>query len=199
MNVPNRRAGAVSPYLAPKSRHCLTLGGSGRVGRWRGGVGRPCVLPALSVAGARVSAHAPSPPPAHRTGRADLPHPALRRDAGSRPTGRDVTPPLRRPPGSFRRSRFCSGGFRQHGHSPNRRDFRNPPEVRPLPSAGITRPRRYYGPVRLPTRPGLSLAGVPLASGPATAGVSRVACVLPVQTCHRHYPGGIVAGIGLLP
>ena len=30
-------------------------------------------------------------------------------------------------------------------------------------------------------------------------GVSRVACVLPVQTCHRHYPGGIVAGIGLLP
>src|SRR5438552_6055764 len=30
-------------------------------------------------------------------------------------------------------------------------------------------------------------------------GVSRVASVLPVQTCRRHYPGGIVAGIGLLP
>jgi RNA polymerase sigma factor (sigma-70 family) len=49
----------------------------GRVERWRGGLGKPCVLPALSVAGARVAPHAPSPPPAHRTGRADLPHPAL--------------------------------------------------------------------------------------------------------------------------
>src|SRR6202166_5252144 len=37
------------------------------------------------------------------------------------------------------------------------------PEVRLLPSAGITRPRRYYGPLRLPRRPGLSLAGVRLA------------------------------------
>src|SRR5437870_5669275 len=31
------------------------------------------------------------------------------------------------------------------------------------------------------------------------AEVSRVASVLPVQTCQRHYPGGIVAGIELLP
>jgi hypothetical protein len=30
------------------------------------------------------------------------------------------------------------------------------------PSAGFTRPRRYYGPVRHPRRPGLSLAGVRL-------------------------------------
>ena len=30
-------------------------------------------------------------------------------------------------------------------------------------------------------------------------GVSRVASVLLVQACCRHYPGGIVAGIGLLP
>src|SRR5262249_25501619 len=35
-------------------------------------------------------------------------------------------------------------------------------ELRPLPSAGVTRLRRYYGPLRLPPRPGLSLAGVPL-------------------------------------
>src|SRR6266702_2581081 len=32
-------------------------------------------------------------------------------------------------------------------------------EVRPLPSTGITRLRRYYEPVRHPTRPDLSLAG----------------------------------------
>jgi hypothetical protein len=35
------------------------------------------VLPALSCAGARVAHHAPFPLPAHRTGHADLPHPAL--------------------------------------------------------------------------------------------------------------------------
>src|SRR4051812_17139174 len=35
-------------------------------------------------------------------------------------------------------------------------------ELRPLPSTGVTRRRRYYGPVRHPARPGLSLAGVRL-------------------------------------
>src|SRR5579859_3467608 len=40
--------------------------------------------------------------------------------------------------------------------------FQDAPEVRPLPSTGITRRQRYYEPVRLPRRPGLSLAGVRL-------------------------------------
>ena len=35
-------------------------------------------------------------------------------------------------------------------------------ELRPLPSTGVTRRRRYYGPIRHPGRPGLSLAGVRL-------------------------------------
>ena len=34
--------------------------------------------------------------------------------------------------------------------------------LRPLPSAGITRPHRYYGPLRHLSRPGLSLAGLRL-------------------------------------
>src|SRR5262249_30880674 len=42
----------------------------GRVERWRGGVGEPCVLPTLSVVRARVSHLAPFPPPARRTGSA---------------------------------------------------------------------------------------------------------------------------------
>jgi hypothetical protein len=33
-------------------------------------------------------------------------------------------------------------------------------EPRPLPSTGVTRLRRYYGPLRYPSRPSLSLAGV---------------------------------------
>src|SRR5712692_9187861 len=53
--------------------------------------------------------------------------------------------------------------------------FQNVPEVRPLPSPGVTRPHRYYEPVRRPTRPGLSLAGARLGVAPPTAGVSRVA------------------------
>ncbi len=36
-------------------------------------------------------------------------------------------------------------------------------ELRSLPSAGVTRFQRYYEPLRHPTRPGLSLAGVRLA------------------------------------
>ena len=35
-------------------------------------------------------------------------------------------------------------------------------ELRPLPSTGVVRLRRYYGPLRRPRRPGLSLAGVRL-------------------------------------
>jgi len=35
-------------------------------------------------------------------------------------------------------------------------------ELRPLPSAGITRLHRYYGPIRHPKRPGLSLTGYQL-------------------------------------
>jgi hypothetical protein len=37
-----------------------------------------------------------------------------------------------------------------------------------LPSTGITRLRRYYGPIRHPARPGLSLAGFRLAARAAT-------------------------------
>jgi hypothetical protein len=54
------------------------------------------------------------------------------------------------------------GGYRQHGHSPDSSHFQTAPEVRSLPSAGITRFPRYYEPLRHPTRPGLSLAGVRL-------------------------------------
>ena len=47
-------------------------------------------------------------------------------------------------------------------------------ELRPLPSPGITRLQRYYGPLRHPTRPGLTLAGCRLTLT-ITAGASRVA------------------------
>ena len=52
-------------------------------------------------------------------------------------------------------------------------------ELRPLPSTSITRPQRYYGPLRHPGRhAALTAWGFPC-------------CVDPlVPTCRRHYPGG---------
>ena len=77
--------------------------------------------------------------------------------------------------------------------------FQEAPEVRPLPSTGITWLRRYYEPVRHPTRPGPSLAGVRLGDTPPTAGVSRVAWTFLVQACRRHYPGGNAGGDEVVP
>ena len=44
-------------------------------------------------------------------------------------------------------------------------------ELRPLPSTGVNRLRRYYEPLRLPTRPGLSLASVRLGHAPTVWGL----------------------------
>ena len=48
-------------------------------------------------------------------------------------------------------------------------------QLRPLPSIGVTRLRRYYEPLRHPSRPGLSLASCQLIQTAITAGTSRVA------------------------
>src|SRR5262249_17678068 len=61
----------------------------GRVGVWRGG-GRPSITVAASFVWRCLtgSAIAPFPHPAHRTGHADLPHPALGQDLTPSPTAR---------------------------------------------------------------------------------------------------------------
>src|ERR1017187_3383304 len=61
-------------------------------------------------------------------------------------------------------------------------------ELRSLPSAGITRPRRYCGPLRHPRAPGLSLAGVRLVIPDLALGLP-VLRTLSLCTCCRHYPG----------
>jgi hypothetical protein len=48
-------------------------------------------------------------------------------------------------------------------------------QLRPLPSTGVTRLRRYYEPLRHPSRPGLSLTSCQLIHLAITAGTSRVA------------------------
>ena len=155
-------------------------------------------MPALSVAGARVSAHAPFPPPAHRTGRADLPHPALRRDSDSRPTG---TPGGAAFTGHVVPSAVAESLAEVIGNMatlPTLDHFQDAPEVRPLASTDITSASTVLRACPPPPTARPVPRGRPVGAA-ATVGASRVAFVLPVQTCQRHYPGGTVARIGLLP
>ena len=123
------------------------------------------------------STMAPFPHPAHRTGHADLPHPAL---------GQDFTPLL---------SRATPSAVSEHSSEligcPISRSFTTYCvclELRSLPSTGITRLQRYYEPLRHPRAPGLSLAGVRLVIADHALGLP-VLRALSLCTCCRHYPG----------
>src|SRR5690242_12328741 len=61
-------------------------------------------------------------------------------------------------------------------------------ELRPLPSTGITRLQRYYEPLRHPSAPGLSLAGLRLIIPDHAVGLP-VLRALSLCTCRRPYPG----------
>ena len=120
---------------------------------------------------------APFPHPAHRTGQADLPHPAL---------GQDFTPSL---------SRATPSAVSEHSSEligcPISRSLTSSCvrlELRFLPSPGVTRLQRYYEPLRLPAAPGLSLAGIRLIIPDHAVG-SPVLRTLSLCTCCRHYPG----------
>src|SRR5271168_1578993 len=123
----------------------------GRVEVWRGGVrssmsvSAPFVWRCLSS-----STVAPFPHPAHRTGRADFPHPAL---------GQDLTPSSRATPSAV------SEHFPELIGCPISMSFATSCvclELRSLPSPGVTRLPRYYEPLRHPRAPGLSLTGLRL-------------------------------------
>ena len=120
---------------------------------------------------------APFPHPAHRTGQADLPHPAL---------GQDFTPSL---------SRATPSAVSEHSSEligcPISRSFPTYCvclELRSLPSTGITRLQRYYEPLRHPKAPGLSLTGFRLVLADHALGLP-VLRTLSLCTCCRHYPG----------
>ena len=145
---------------------------------WRGGCRSHISVSASFVwrclSGATV---APFPHPAHRTGHADLPHPAL---------GQDITPLLLRatPSAAFEHQSELIG-------CPISKFFTTycvRLELRSLPSTGVTRLQRYYEPLRHPRAPGLSLAGVQLIIADHALGLP-VLRALSLCTCCRHYPG----------
>jgi len=129
------------------------------------------------------SAMTPFPHPAHRTGQADFPHPAL---------GQDFTPLL---------SRATPSAVSEHSAEfigcPISRSFTTYfvcLELRSLPSTGITRLQRYYEPLRHPKAPGLSLAGFRLVIADHAMGLP-VLRTLSLCTCCRHYPGAAAGRI----
>src|SRR6202162_1375456 len=148
----------------------------GRVEMWRGG----CRLN-ISIAASFVwrclsgSTMTPFPHPAHRTGQADLPHPALGQDFTlSRATPSAASEHLSELIGfpismSFTTYCVCL-------------------ELRSLPSTGVTRLQRYYEPLRHPRAPGLSLTGFRLVLADHALGLP-VFRTLSLCTCCRHYPG----------
>jgi hypothetical protein len=72
-------------------------------------------------------------------------------------------------------------------HSPCRIYFKGAPEVRDLPSPGITRLRRYYFPLRLPPRP--EPKALLRVAAPHPGRASHVTQIT-FLTCCPHYPGG---------
>jgi len=64
--------------------------------------------------------------------------------------------------------------------------FKSAPEVRDLPSTGVTRLHRYYDPVRLPSDP------PPYATLKPRPSIERVSPVarFTLPACRAHYPGG---------
>ena len=108
----------------------------------------------------------PFPHPAHRTGRADLPHPALGEDSRNRQKPLHVTPPAT--------LENCLGVCRLIANLPSFVASCVRLQLGPLPSTGVTRLPQYYEPLRHPSQPGLSLASCQLIHTAITAGTSRV-------------------------
>jgi hypothetical protein len=158
----------------------------GRVEMWRGGgrFGLSVAAPFVWRCPSNLTV-APFPHPAHRTGHADLPHPAL---------GQDITPSLRVTPPAV------SEHFSELIGCPISRSLTTSCvclELRPLPSTGVTRLRRYYEPLRHPKAPGLSFAGVRLIIPDHALGLP-VLRALSLCTCCRHYPGAAAGSTAVL-
>jgi hypothetical protein len=119
---------------------------------WRGGLGGAYPLPALSYAGASLAppCSVSTPRSSNRTcGFAASGSPTGFTD---RPTETPDSAPFVGPYSSFRDRRTVGLGLLDLAANPQAVGrFHSAPEVRPLPSTGITRLPRYYEPVRHPS------------------------------------------------
>ena len=116
--------------------------------------------------------------PARQTGRADFPRPTLR--VGARLSHKADRAFAHGSPHDVRAEPSLGRGMPSMGSQPLMEVIGMATlravsiscirlEPRPLRSTGVTRRRHYYGPLRLPARPGLSVAGVRLTAEAVTA------------------------------
>jgi hypothetical protein len=144
--------------------------------RWSLSVADPFVCRCLTSHTMR-----PFPHPAHRTGRADLPHPALGEDSCNRQKPLHVTPPA-----TLENS---MGVCRLIANLPSFVASFVRLQLRPLPSTGITRLHQYYEPLRHPSRPDPSLTSCQLIHT-ANHRWDFPCCVWsPLPACRHQYPG----------
>ena len=143
--------------------------------------------PSASIA-AKLTPSTPGAPPLARA-RAARHGAACPRGRSCRRAGRSGTPAPPSPCDTA--SSEVSGYFRVlPGSSPitdSSTFFESTPEVRALPSTGITRLQRYYDPVRLPPAPlARRLCEVATLMPERVSPVTRIT----FPTCRAHYPGG---------
>ena len=164
--------------------------GLGRVERWRGGVGFGIIPFQGFPVGVSLAAYrAPFPPPARRTGRADLQHPALGRTSPSGPRsllGTRSSPDRKVASGTLG-ILWLLGRSQSHSPCPFRQRARTEAPLlrRHYPASTLLRASPS------PTRPDLALAGLSVAAclPPSTIGFP---CFLHVPSMHAAalYPGG---------
>ena len=126
----------------------------------------------------------PFPHPAHRTGRADLPHPALGEDSRNRQKPLHVTPPAT--------LENCLGVCRLIANLPSFVASCVRLQLGPLPSTGVTRLPQYCEPLRHPSQPGPSLTSCQLILTAITAGTSRVVYGPLCQHAVANTPAGLM-------
>ena len=152
----------LSPSDPPAHRVPSPVTSQRRVERWRGGLGQAlrvtgpfgCRCPSIPPCSVSTSRYIEPDVRIYRIRLSDGLHRLVHACAHSTPFTSQYS--------SFHNLRTINGVPRPDGQSPGSRCFHRTPEVRSLPSTGVTPLQRYYGPVRLPRRPGLSLTGVRL-------------------------------------
>ena len=129
---------------------------------------RPLERPCWRAPGRKHGAVCPRGRPCRRAGR-----------TGSSRLRLEIELPLKRPD--------LIGCCQAHHQSPILGSFESVPEVRVLPSAGITQPQQYYDPVRHPPEPP-SCDDVEAATLARDGSPPITRLTLP--TCRAHYPDG---------
>ncbi len=142
--------------------------------------------------------HTPFPHPAHRTGRADFPHPALRlvSSNGTRKLQSMRNATLSKAPSSpFDKvpsvaAELSMGSERRIASIPTLSHFQHTQKSGPFPRPALPGVNGTTSLSVIPDDPACPSRETCWEPRPPIAGTSRVACRFLFHACRRHYPGG---------